>query len=311
MKFDRVIKLVNAIMIGDEKLIYGNIKSIIAEEKSAGKIHNAHRLEQIMKTNESNNFINEELRDYLFSYETKDDFSKMMMSDSIEKKKKEIICTNDSLFPERLNFLKINKIILHGPPGTGKTMFAGCLAKEIGFDFYVINISTIVSKYMGETSSVMAKIFSFIKKHVGLYLFDEFDMIGSNRLVDNDVRESSRTTSSLIQLIDHLSGDSILLVATNLYKTIDKAIKRRFDTSIEFCLPNDKQREDYIEKLFYLYNLSDVVGDLTKTKEKQISYIKEVMKKFTANKNFSYAEIKSACFNKARDYYIENRSVDM
>ena len=81
------------------------------------------------------------------------------------------------------------KILLAGPPGTGKTMTASVVAKELNLPFYLILIDKIVTKYMGETSAKLRQIFDFIEKNSGVYLFDEFDAIGAERTRDNEVGE--------------------------------------------------------------------------------------------------------------------------
>ena len=80
------------------------------------------------------------------------------------------------------------KILLSGPPGTGKTMTASIISKELGIPLYVILMDKIVTKFMGETSAKLRTIFNFIKENKGIYLFDEFDAIGGERGKDNDSR---------------------------------------------------------------------------------------------------------------------------
>src|SRR5690606_17158676 len=78
------------------------------------------------------------------------------------------------------------KILLTGPPGTGKTMTAAILSNELKIPFSIILIDKIVTKYMGETSAKLRQIFDFIAQNKGVYLFDEFDAIGTERARDNE-----------------------------------------------------------------------------------------------------------------------------
>src|SRR5690606_18155318 len=84
------------------------------------------------------------------------------------------------------------KILIAGPPGTGKTMTASIIASELNIPLYTVLVDKLVTKYMGETSVKLRQIFDLIHENNGVYLFDEFDAIGSKRSLDNDVGEIRR-----------------------------------------------------------------------------------------------------------------------
>ena len=84
------------------------------------------------------------------------------------------------------------KLLLTGPPGTGKTMTASIIAKQLSLPFNTILMDKLVTKYMGETSAKLRQIFDLINRQQGIYLFDEFDAIGAERGLDNDVGEMRR-----------------------------------------------------------------------------------------------------------------------
>jgi SpoVK/Ycf46/Vps4 family AAA+-type ATPase len=81
------------------------------------------------------------------------------------------------------------KILLVGPPGTGKTLYSKVLAHEVRLSLHTIQVDKLVTKFMGETSAKLRQIFDLIQQEIGVYLFDEFDAIGGERMLENDVGE--------------------------------------------------------------------------------------------------------------------------
>lgn len=130
------------------------------------------------------------------------------------------------------------KLLFIGPPGTGKTMSASALAGELGLPLLVVRLENLITKYMGETAAKLRIIFDAIAQSRGVYLFDEFDSIGSHRGQVNEVGEIRRILNSFLQMIEQDDSDSIILAATNHPKILDYALFRRFDDVIEFALPD-------------------------------------------------------------------------
>jgi SpoVK/Ycf46/Vps4 family AAA+-type ATPase len=129
------------------------------------------------------------------------------------------------------------KILLAGPPGTGKTMTAAIFANELQLPLYVILMDKLVTKFMGETSAKLRYLFENIYERQGVYLFDEFDAIGGERALSNDVGEMRRILNSFLQMIEQDSSRSIIISATNNLNLLDQALFRRFDDVIHYYLP--------------------------------------------------------------------------
>lgn len=147
-----------------------------------------------------------------------------------------------ALFPRR-------KIMLIGPPGTGKTLTARVLAHELRLPLYMVQVDKLVTKFMGETSAKLRQIFDLAQQKTGVYLFDEFDAIGGERSLENDVGEMRRVLSSFLQFIEQDESNSLIVAATNSPKLLDKALFRRFDDVLYFALPSTGDRRRLIEKV--------------------------------------------------------------
>ena len=134
------------------------------------------------------------------------------------------------------------KILLIGPPGTGKTMTARILAHELRLRLYTIQVDKVVTKFMGETSAQLRQIFDLIQEETGVYLFDEFDAIGGERMLANDVGEMRRVLNSFLQFVEHDTSDSLIVAATNSPKLLDRALYRRFDDVLYYENPDIQDR---------------------------------------------------------------------
>lgn len=132
--------------------------------------------------------------------------------------------------------------LFHGPPGTGKTLSASLLGKLCACEVYRIDLSMVVSKYIGETEKNLASIFDQAEGHNWILFFDEADaLFGKRTRVDSaHDRYANQEVSFLLQRIEEYSGVAIL--ASNLKTNIDDAFLRRFQSVIHFPLPREQER---------------------------------------------------------------------
>lgn len=134
------------------------------------------------------------------------------------------------------------RCLFYGPPGTGKTLTATLIGAKAGVDVYRIDLSMVVSKYIGETEKNLAGIFDQAKSKNWILFFDEADALFGKRTQtssSND-RHANQEVSYLLQRIEDFPG--VVILATNLKTNIDEAFARRFQTSIYFSLPDADQR---------------------------------------------------------------------
>jgi DNA-binding SARP family transcriptional activator len=137
-----------------------------------------------------------------------------------------------------------------GPSGTGKTMAADVLAHELGLDLYKIDLSTVVSKYIGETEKNLARIFTEAATSNAILFFDEADALFGKRSAVNDAhdRYANLEISYLLQKMEEHEG--VVILATNLRKNIDEAFVRRLHVTIEFPVPGIEDRRRIWEQIW-------------------------------------------------------------
>jgi len=185
----------------------------------------------------------------------------------------------------------LRRLLLVGPPGTGKTMTANALAGELGLPLFTIQLDALITKYMGETAAKLRLVFDAIAQTRGLYLFDEFDALGGQRAAGNDVGEIRRVLNSFLQFLEHDESDSLIVGATNHKKLLDRALFRRFDSVIAFTLPEGELAEQLMRACLSFLDSSGV----------------EWSRAVVAAEGLSHAEITRACEQAAKEAILKDR----
>lgn len=156
------------------------------------------------------------------------------------------------------NMAPVNRMLLCGPPGTGKTMTAYAIGHELGLPIAYVRLDGLVSSYLGQTSTNLRKVFDAVRNQRIILFLDEFDAIAKKRDDSNELGELKRVVTTLLQNFDNMPGNVFLIAATNHEHLLDPAIWRRFNVTITLDLPNIEQRELLMEKWFCDYGMNDV-----------------------------------------------------
>ena len=134
------------------------------------------------------------------------------------------------------------KLLLVGPPGTGKTMTASVLAGELGFPLLQVRLDGLITRFMGETAAKLRQIFDATHRTRGIFFFDEFDAIGSGRDLTNDVGEIRRVLNSFLLMIEQDRSHSLVVAATNHPDILDRALSGDSTTSSITSFPTRSRR---------------------------------------------------------------------
>lgn len=153
-------------------------------------------------------------------------------------------------FENKLSYGKGLSMLFSGPPGTGKTMAAQVVAKELRMELYKIDISQVVSKYIGETEKNLQQVFHEAQLSSAILFFDESDALFGKRSEVKDAhdRYANIETAFLLQKVEEYEGITVL--ATNYAQNIDEAFMRRINFIIEFPFPDAEHREKIWRSVF-------------------------------------------------------------
>jgi len=129
------------------------------------------------------------------------------------------------------------RVLFHGPPGTGKTLAAGLLGQVSGRQVYRVDLSAVVSRYIGETEKNLSRLFEAAQHRDWILFFDEADALFGKRseVKDSHDRYANLEVSYLLQRLE--SFDGLVVVATNLPGSLDRTALARFDAVVRFPLP--------------------------------------------------------------------------
>ena len=153
-------------------------------------------------------------------------------------------------FGLRKNLKNGYRVLFYGPPGTGKTLTATLIGKKMGMDVYRVDLSQVISKYIGETEKNLSNIFDQAESRNWILFFDEADSLFGARTQANNSndRAANQEISYLLQRVEDFPG--IVILASNLKSNIDEAFSRRFQSTVYFPMPEAEERLTLWKNIF-------------------------------------------------------------
>lgn len=149
-----------------------------------------------------------------------------------------------------------NRVLFVGPPGCGKSASAKALGKALNLPVYVLRFDALIGSYLGQTAQNLRAIFEFIERTPSIVLMDEIDAISSLRGTSRDIGELDRVVIAFMQHLELTSPAGMLVCTSNLLKTIDPAVTRRFDAVVAFPKPRSPEIVAFAKKTAKKFNLN-------------------------------------------------------
>jgi SpoVK/Ycf46/Vps4 family AAA+-type ATPase len=300
---EQIKSLIKSFGEGDDSRFYATAMQIAAAEAKKGHITLADELKKLIDNAKSGknkfhgvvrnmpvNAAQKELSDLLELVQPDIKLKQMVLAPEITKSIKRILHEQNKIeLIKQHNLQPRKKLLFTGPPGCGKTMSAKALASELAVPLFIIRLDGLISRYMGESIAKLRLIFDAMKQFRAVYLFDEFDSIGTTRTNGNEVGEIKRVLNSFLLQIEKDDSNSLIIAATNLPQFLDSALFRRFDDIIVYKLPAEPEIRHLYESRLKELNLHQNF-DLTVITQESMG--------------LSYSDISRICEDLAKDVLV-------
>ena len=280
---EQIKSLIRSFGDGDENRFYATAMQIAAAEARQGHTDIAEELKKMIdkaklsKNKEAVlikkmpvNSAQKELDDLLELIRPEVKLKDMVLSDNVRNSLQRVLDEQRKIDILESHGLKARrKLLFTGAPGCGKTMSAHVLASELGFPLFIIRLDGLISRYMSESIAKLRLVFDAMRDFRAVYLFDEFDSIGTSRSAGNEVGEIKRVLNSFLLQIEKDDSRSLIIAATNLPESLDVALFRRFDDIIQFPLPSEEEINQLFEIELTGFDLPNTI-DLIKVAQQAI-----------------------------------------
>lgn len=251
---DEVIDLIKAHKSGEEELFDNAIQKLVMNSERKGKKGVAKALRDIyVKPNDMfKPMRSSSLRKLARSEEyVVEDIPTALLDDVVLSKRNTAVVDEIILTWKNRRKLKeagvshATRVLLYGQPGTGKTLLANALAGSMGLPITYVDVSKLISSYLGETGKNINDLFSGNEERI--IFLDEFESLAKKRADEMDIGEAKRIVTSVLQNLDALGEDVLLVAATNHVELIDSAIRRRFNYELSMDSIDQDARKRLIE----------------------------------------------------------------
>lgn len=255
---DLIVSLVQAGSAGDKRGFRTATEAIIAEERAKQHHVLADRLNSLIQSNGSGNgagstaFVTSEAtargREFIAEIVPRRQLGDLVLPALIRRAVDELIEEQLRSAVLRAHGLEPrHRILLVGPPGTGKTTLAEAIAEAVSVPLFVVRYESMIGSYLGETATRLKRLFDYVRTTPCVLFFDEFDAVGKERGDTHETGEIKRVVASLLMQVDDLPSYTIVAAATNHPELLDRASWRRFQIRLPLPLPDSRALALYIQ----------------------------------------------------------------
>lgn len=257
---DLLLSLVKAGTNGDKRGFQSTAEAIIAEERAKRHGVLADRLSKAIQTNGNGHTVlttapaagveaGHRGRDFIAEVQPRRRLEDLILPAAARQGVEELIEEQRRADVLRAHGIEPrNRILLVGPPGTGKTTLIEGLAEAVAVSMFVVRYEAMIGSYLGETAARLKRVFDYARTTPCVIFFDEFDAIGKERGDIHETGEIKRVVTSLLMQIDELPSYTIVAAATNHPELLDRASWRRFQVRLKLPLPTSKELSAYVDK---------------------------------------------------------------
>lgn len=268
----QMLALIKSHVRGDDERFYSLVLQLAAAEAKRGHQAVAEQLKELLDQAKSPRprvvfshgpmpvpSVRSDLASILSVQYPKTLLSNMVLEDDLRSRLRRIVHEQRQRSQLKVHGLHPRrKLLLTGPPGSGKTMTASALAGELGLPLFSVLLHGILTKYMGETAAKLRLIFDAMVEMRGVYLFDEIDALGARRDSENDVGEARRVLNSFLQFLEQDQSDALIVATTNHETLLDRALFRRFQAILKYRLPSPDVIINALKTRLHAFDISDV-----------------------------------------------------
>lgn len=256
---DLLVSLVRAGTVGDKRSFRSTAEAIIAEERA--KHHNvlADTLTELIHKNGSGTNGSYAMvsvqgdqsprgREFIAEVTPRRRLDDLILPAVVRRAVEELIEEQHRADLLRAHGLEPrHRLLLVGPPGTGKTTLAEAIAEAAGVPMFVVRYEAMIGSYLGETAARLKRVFDYARTTPCVLFFDEFDAIGKERGDIHETGEIKRVVTSLLMQVDDLPSYTIIAAATNHPELLDRASWRRFQVRLPLPIPDSGALTAYIQ----------------------------------------------------------------